>query len=189
MNLCGIFLLFLFFFFCLFVCLFFSFFSSFFLTSAFDCSCFPPVVMTASRSDSLVVLFGATAGAYGAKLGSDERELILLVWQVVDLPGKKVWLRHPVRGRVPRAQPFCFFKLFPFCLKGRSNFERKPGLFPPPSPPRPPWTIGGPKPEGSSGLLEVPGAGWGWVPLLSRLTAHAGRFYSSFIQKNSPLFG
>lgn len=60
--------------------------------------------MTASHSDSLVVLFGATAGAYGAKLGSDERELILLVWQVVDLHSKKVWLRHPVRGRVPRAQ-------------------------------------------------------------------------------------
>lgn len=60
--------------------------------------------MTASHSDSLVVLFGATAGAYGAKLGSDERELILLVWQVVDLPSKKVWLGDPGRGRVPRAQ-------------------------------------------------------------------------------------
>nr|XP_009939267.1 PREDICTED: epithelial splicing regulatory protein 2 [Opisthocomus hoazin] len=45
--------------------------------------------MTASHSDSLVVLFGATAGAYGAKLGSDERELILLVWQVVDLHSTK----------------------------------------------------------------------------------------------------
>ncbi|OPJ77876.1 epithelial splicing regulatory protein 2 isoform A [Patagioenas fasciata monilis] len=55
---------------------------------------FPPVVMTASHSDSLVVLFGATAGAYGAKLGSDERELILLVWQVVDLPSKKVGALH-----------------------------------------------------------------------------------------------
>ncbi|NXW89041.1 ESRP2 protein, partial [Alopecoenas beccarii] len=43
---------------------------------------------------SLVVLFGATAGAYGAKLGSDERELILLVWQVVDLPSKKVGALH-----------------------------------------------------------------------------------------------
>ncbi|NXA54394.1 ESRP2 protein, partial [Nothocercus julius] len=43
---------------------------------------------------SLVVLFGATAGAYGAKLGSDERELILLVWQVVDLPSKKVGTLH-----------------------------------------------------------------------------------------------
>ncbi|XP_071670493.1 epithelial splicing regulatory protein 2 isoform X3 [Patagioenas fasciata] len=50
--------------------------------------------MTASHSDSLVVLFGATAGAYGAKLGSDERELILLVWQVVDLPSKKVGALH-----------------------------------------------------------------------------------------------
>ncbi|NXC15509.1 ESRP2 protein, partial [Corythaeola cristata] len=43
---------------------------------------------------SLVVLFGATAGAYGAKLGSDERELILLVWQVVDLHSKKVGTLH-----------------------------------------------------------------------------------------------
>lgn len=58
--------------------------------------------MTASHSDSLVVLFGATAGAYGAKLGSDERELILLVWQVVDLPSKKVWLRHPATARCGR---------------------------------------------------------------------------------------
>uniref|UniRef100_A0A8B9G8Y3 Epithelial splicing regulatory protein 2 n=1 Tax=Amazona collaria TaxID=241587 RepID=A0A8B9G8Y3_9PSIT len=49
----------------------------------------------ASHSASLVVLFGATAGAHGAKLGSDERELILLVWQVVDLRSKKVWLRLP----------------------------------------------------------------------------------------------
>ncbi|XP_006003504.1 epithelial splicing regulatory protein 1 isoform X3 [Latimeria chalumnae] len=37
----------------------------------------------------LVVLFGATAGANGNKLGSDEKELILLVWQVVDLASKK----------------------------------------------------------------------------------------------------
>ncbi|NXX90552.1 ESRP2 protein, partial [Centropus bengalensis] len=43
---------------------------------------------------SLVVLFGATAGAYGAKLGSDERELILLVWQAVDLQSKKVGTLH-----------------------------------------------------------------------------------------------
>ncbi|XP_048372207.1 epithelial splicing regulatory protein 2 isoform X1 [Sphaerodactylus townsendi] len=51
--------------------------------------------MTASsHSDSVVVLFGATAGAYGAKLGSDERELILLVWQVVDLHSKKVGTLH-----------------------------------------------------------------------------------------------
>uniref|UniRef100_A0A672TKA0 Epithelial splicing regulatory protein 2 n=1 Tax=Strigops habroptila TaxID=2489341 RepID=A0A672TKA0_STRHB len=48
----------------------------------------------ASHSDSLVVVFGATAGAHGAKLGSDERELILLVWQVVDLHSKKVGTLH-----------------------------------------------------------------------------------------------
>ncbi|XP_058011168.1 epithelial splicing regulatory protein 2-like [Ahaetulla prasina] len=52
--------------------------------------------MTASspHSDCLVVLFGASAGGNGAKLGSDERELILLVWQVVDLPSKKVGTLH-----------------------------------------------------------------------------------------------
>uniref|UniRef100_A0A3P8XLW9 RRM domain-containing protein n=1 Tax=Esox lucius TaxID=8010 RepID=A0A3P8XLW9_ESOLU len=44
----------------------------------------------ASHSDTLVVFFGATAGANGAKLGSDEREIILLVWQIVDLHEKKV---------------------------------------------------------------------------------------------------
>lgn len=44
----------------------------------------------ASHSDTLVVFFGATAGANGGKLGSDERELILLVWQIVDLREKKV---------------------------------------------------------------------------------------------------
>ncbi|XP_051511282.1 epithelial splicing regulatory protein 2-like isoform X1 [Myxocyprinus asiaticus] len=44
----------------------------------------------ASHSDTLVVFFGATAGANGGKLGSDERELILLVWQIVDLHEKKV---------------------------------------------------------------------------------------------------
>uniref|UniRef100_A0A8D0B4S3 Epithelial splicing regulatory protein 2 n=1 Tax=Salvator merianae TaxID=96440 RepID=A0A8D0B4S3_SALMN len=51
--------------------------------------------MTASpHSDCLVVLFGATAGAAGAKLGADERELILLVWQVVDRHSKKVGTLH-----------------------------------------------------------------------------------------------
>lgn len=45
----------------------------------------------ASHSDTLVVFFGATAGANGGKLGSDEREIILLVWQIVDLHDKKVW--------------------------------------------------------------------------------------------------
>uniref|UniRef100_A0A8C1BXC3 Epithelial splicing regulatory protein 2 n=1 Tax=Cyprinus carpio carpio TaxID=630221 RepID=A0A8C1BXC3_CYPCA len=46
--------------------------------------------MMASHSDTLVVFFGATAGANGGKLGSDERELILLVWQIVDLHENKV---------------------------------------------------------------------------------------------------
>ncbi|KAK3510123.1 hypothetical protein QTP70_026839 [Hemibagrus guttatus] len=46
--------------------------------------------LMASHSDTLVVFFGATAGANGGKLGSDEREIILLVWQIVDLHEKKV---------------------------------------------------------------------------------------------------
>uniref|UniRef100_A0A8C6KHI6 Epithelial splicing regulatory protein 2 n=1 Tax=Nothobranchius furzeri TaxID=105023 RepID=A0A8C6KHI6_NOTFU len=44
--------------------------------------------------DTLVVFFGATAGANGGKLGSDEREIILLVWQIVDLHEKKVGKVH-----------------------------------------------------------------------------------------------
>ncbi|KAM8876648.1 epithelial splicing regulatory protein 2 isoform 1-T1 [Synchiropus picturatus] len=48
----------------------------------------------ASHSDTLVVFFGATAGANGGKLGSDEREIILLVWQIVDLHEKKVGKIH-----------------------------------------------------------------------------------------------
>lgn len=48
----------------------------------------------ASHSDTLVVFFGATAGANGGKLGSDERELILLVWQIVDLHENKVGKLH-----------------------------------------------------------------------------------------------
>lgn len=56
----------------------------------------PPIVMTASP-DYLVVLFGITAGATGAKLGSDEKELILLLWKVVDLANKKVFLQVSVQ--------------------------------------------------------------------------------------------
>lgn len=52
--------------------------------------------MTASP-DYLVVLFGITAGATGAKLGSDEKELILLLWKVVDLANKKVL--HNIRSK------------------------------------------------------------------------------------------
>lgn len=42
--------------------------------------------MTASP-DYMVVLFGITTGA---KLGSDEKELILLLWKVVDMANRKV---------------------------------------------------------------------------------------------------
>ncbi|XP_051879817.1 LOW QUALITY PROTEIN: epithelial splicing regulatory protein 1 [Pristis pectinata] len=51
--------------------------------------------MTASL-DYLVVLFGATAGEHGKKLGSDEKELVLLLWQVVDLVNGKAGEVHKV---------------------------------------------------------------------------------------------
>ncbi|KAF7246116.1 Epithelial splicing regulatory protein 1 [Varanus komodoensis] len=49
--------------------------------------------MTASP-DYLVVLFVTTAGAQGARLGSDERELIQLLWSVVELANRKVGNLH-----------------------------------------------------------------------------------------------
>lgn len=45
--------------------------------------------------DYLVVLFGATAGTRGTELGLDEKELVLLLWQVVDLVNEKVGKRSP----------------------------------------------------------------------------------------------
>lgn len=63
----------------------------------------------ASHSDTLVVFFGATAGANGGKLGSDEREIILLVWQIVDLHEKKV-RTFLTRSFVVR------FLMYPKCL-------------------------------------------------------------------------
>ncbi|MGH0160433.1 UNVERIFIED_CONTAM: hypothetical protein FKN15_039328 [Acipenser sinensis] len=39
--------------------------------------------------DYLVVLFNTTSGFNGANLGSDEKELVQLMWQVVDLANKK----------------------------------------------------------------------------------------------------
>lgn len=45
--------------------------------------------MTASP-DYLVILFVTTAGTNGSRLGSDERELLQLLWKVVDLRSKEV---------------------------------------------------------------------------------------------------
>lgn len=49
--------------------------------------------MTA-QVDYLVVLFTATSGASGELLGSDERELVQLAWQVVNLKTKKVITKY-----------------------------------------------------------------------------------------------
>lgn len=45
--------------------------------------------MTA-QVDYLAVVFTATSGASGDLLGSDEKELVQVVWQLVDLKNKKV---------------------------------------------------------------------------------------------------
>jgi len=45
--------------------------------------------MTA-QVDYLVVLFTATSGASGDLLGSDEKELVQLAWQLVDVKNKTV---------------------------------------------------------------------------------------------------
>lgn len=45
--------------------------------------------MTA-QVDYLVVAFTATSGASGELLGSDEKELVQLVWQLVDVKNKTV---------------------------------------------------------------------------------------------------
>ncbi|XP_034378877.1 epithelial splicing regulatory protein 2 isoform X1 [Arvicanthis niloticus] len=58
---------------------------------------------------SLVVLFGATAGALGPDLGSDETDLILLVWQVVEPRSRQVGTLHKslVRAEAAALSPQC----------------------------------------------------------------------------------
>ncbi|XP_048881044.1 epithelial splicing regulatory protein 1 isoform X4 [Brienomyrus brachyistius] len=53
------------------------------------------LTMTANV-DYLVALFCTTSGASGNQLGSDEKEIIQLVWQVVDLANKKTGPVHEV---------------------------------------------------------------------------------------------
>ncbi|KAG8441816.1 hypothetical protein GDO86_010844 [Hymenochirus boettgeri] len=55
--------------------------------------------MTAVSPDYLVVLFTTTAGAHGSKLGSDEKEVIQLLWKVINLANKKVGELHEVTVR------------------------------------------------------------------------------------------
>ena len=45
--------------------------------------------MTA-QVDYLVLFFTTTSGASGDLLGSDEKEIVQLVWQLVDLKNQKV---------------------------------------------------------------------------------------------------
>lgn len=53
--------------------------------------------MTA-QVDYLAVVFTATSGASGDLLGSDEKELVQLVWQLVDLKNKKVKKKKLLHG-------------------------------------------------------------------------------------------
>ena len=57
--------------------------------------------MTA-QVDYLVVLFTATSGASGDLLGSDEKELVQLVWQLVDVRNKKVKKKKKKREKTPK---------------------------------------------------------------------------------------
>lgn len=50
--------------------------------------------------DYLQVVFGITAGATEPRPGSDEKELILLLWKVLDLANKKVGQLHKVLVRL-----------------------------------------------------------------------------------------
>ncbi|XP_069076587.1 epithelial splicing regulatory protein 1 isoform X1 [Pleurodeles waltl] len=52
--------------------------------------------MTTTCPDYLVVLLCGTAGASGSSLGSDEKEVTLLLWKVVDLAGRKVGELHEI---------------------------------------------------------------------------------------------
>lgn len=72
----------------------------------------PGGTMTASP-DYLVILFVTTAGTNGARLGSDERELLQLLWKVVDLRTKKVFFFLRARRENPEPP----LSLFP-CYAG-----------------------------------------------------------------------
>lgn len=53
------------------------------------------------KLDCLVAVFVSTSGASGEELGADERELVQLVWQVVDLESNTVNLTDiPVSSSV-----------------------------------------------------------------------------------------
>ena len=51
--------------------------------------------MTA-QVDYLVVVFTATSGASGELLGSDEKELVQLVWQLVDVKNYAIDVPHGI---------------------------------------------------------------------------------------------
>lgn len=62
-----------------------------------------------SELGPLIVLFGATAGALGPDLGSDETDLILLVWQVVEPRSRQVGTLHKslIRAEAAALSPQC----------------------------------------------------------------------------------
>lgn len=66
-----------------------------------------------SELGPLIVLFGATAGALGPDLGSDETDLILLVWQVVEPRSRQVGWKVESLGsfRIREAQWLIGFPL------------------------------------------------------------------------------
>uniref|UniRef100_A0A667X2P6 Epithelial splicing regulatory protein 1 n=1 Tax=Myripristis murdjan TaxID=586833 RepID=A0A667X2P6_9TELE len=71
--------------------------------------------------DYLAVLFTATSGASGDLLGSDEKELVQLVWQLVDVKNKKVKL-HFSKAVINILVPECFYSFFDLRKEFRKDF-------------------------------------------------------------------
>uniref|UniRef100_A0A667XA40 Epithelial splicing regulatory protein 1 n=1 Tax=Myripristis murdjan TaxID=586833 RepID=A0A667XA40_9TELE len=70
--------------------------------------------------DYLAVLFTATSGASGDLLGSDEKELVQLVWQLVDVKNKKVKL-HFSKAVIVRLNVLCLSLQFHLRLTNEVN--------------------------------------------------------------------
>ncbi|KAJ7403128.1 Epithelial splicing regulatory protein 1 [Pitangus sulphuratus] len=99
--------------------------------------------MTASP-DYLVILFVTTAGTNGARLGSDERELLQLLWKVVDLRSKEFNQSVSNELNIGVGTSFCF------CTDGQLHIRQV--LHPEASKKHKTWVIT----SSRQGLNEVP---------------------------------
>lgn len=68
------------------------------------------------KMECLVALYVSTSGGNGDELGADERELVQLVWQVVDLESNKVIPSSRDVGYLPPACTCSVCILTPMCV-------------------------------------------------------------------------